>query len=182
MVSIGIDKWLIGAVLSVAALLGSYYTGYWNGWNDSENEWIVKSKDIKQKAELEAAELRAKSETLAAELVVAKAKVRIETVEVVREVTRYVRPKHEAIDGRITTLLNSLSGIRERTERTVHHPDGAFETRTTVATDSDRPVGATSEAGIVNWITQVIPMYNACKLQAEAAGEALKHCAGKVNK
>ena len=174
------DKWLIALAIFAASIFGSYQVGYWRGWNASEMHWKLEKEREVAAAKAEAAELKARGDTLAAELVQAKARVRVETVEVVREVIRYVRPKHEAIDGRITDSLNRMSGIRESSERAVSSTDGTLETDSASAPYPDRPSpGATSEKAITEWAITVIGMYEICRQAHGRLAELILSSAGK---
>jgi hypothetical protein len=175
------DKWLIALAIMVAALVGTYQVGYWRGYNASEQHWKLAKEVEVALAKEEATELRAKGEVLSAELKLAKANIRVETVEVIREVIRYVRSDREAIDGRVTDRLNRLSGIRESTSP-VSSTAGTAEADATAAADPDRPsaqVGGTSEKAIVSWAATVIGMYEACRQTHNALVELLTASAGK---
>jgi N-methylhydantoinase B/oxoprolinase/acetone carboxylase alpha subunit len=168
-----VERGLIALLLIVVAVVGSHIWGWHRGYAASEVVWTEQKKALIANAESRAAELRAEGARLAADLHVARANVRIEYVEVIREVHKVASATRRSINADLAGLLNSLSGIRETTERI--GADGTVEARREVATDSPRPEG-TSERALGEWIAGAVKSHEECRQQANSLIEYAKAC------
>lgn len=167
-----LERWAIGLVLLLALAGGSYWKGYTDGFRKSEREWALQRAEMEGRARRQADDLRAEGGRLAAELIEARARVKIEYVEVIRYVTRVARPDRVALDADITRVLNQSAGIRETVDG---RPGGTAAPGAGAAADSDRSVG-TSEKGVAEWIAQAVEMYQSCRLQATALQDFARAC------
>lgn len=175
-----IERGFIALLIALVAVVGSHIWGWHRGYAASEVVWLAKEAQwtaekarIVAEAEAAAQKLRAEGATLAAALEKARAEVRIEYVEVIREIGKRTSSVRRAVDADIAGLLNSLSGIRETTERV--GPDGTVEARRETASDSPRPVG-TSERALAEWIAGAVKSHEECRQQANALIEYAKAC------
>lgn len=177
-----IERAALIVVVVLAALVGSHIWGWHRGYAASEAVWLAKEAEwnaekarIIAEAEAAAQKLRAEGATLAAALEKARAEVRVEYVETVREIGKRTSSVRRALDADLAGLLNSLTGIRETTTRV--GPSGAVETRTETSTDSGRPASAgVSERGLAEWIANAVKSHEECRQQANSLIEYVKAC------
>ena len=163
---------ILGSVVAVALLtLGSYIFGWHRGYEASETKWKAEKAALIAQAKERAAQLESEGSRLRAELEVARANVRIEYVEVIRGIQKTASATRRAIGADLAGLLNSLSGIRETSERV--GPDGTVEARREVAPDSR---GSTSERALSEWIAGAVKSHEECRTQANALIEYAKAC------
>lgn len=163
---------LAGAVITAVLLaVGSYIFGWHRGYAASEEKWKAEKVALIAQAKERAAQLEAEGSRLRAELEVAKANVRVEYVEVIRGIQKTASVTRRAIGGDLAGLLNSLSGIRETTERI--GADGTVEARREATSDSR---GSTSERALSEWIAGAVKSHEECRVQANALIEYAKAC------
>jgi len=164
---------LMVSVLSVILLtVGSYMFGWHRGYAASEEKWQAEKVVLIEAAKTRAAQLEAEGSRLRADLEVAKANVRIEYVEVIREIQRVASSARRAISPDLAGLLNSLSGVRETTERV--GADGTVEARRETTSDPAR--SGTSERALAEWIAGAVKSHEECRVQANALIDYAKAC------
>ena len=168
-----LERTLIGFAIVAAVLTGTYVTGYWKGWNASEKLWLAEKSELIAATRLREERLRADGAEIEARLARAQANVKIKTVEVIREVVKYVRVDRPAFDNPdLTRLLNTSTGIRETVTR--DGPGGPAATSREVAPD---PAGSrTSEQALSTWIANTIDSHERCRLQANSLIQYVKAC------
>lgn len=177
-----VERGLIALLLIAVTVVGSHIWGWHRGYAASEVVWLAKEAQwtaekarIVAEADAQAQKLRAEGSTLAAALEKARSEVRIEYVEVIREIGKRTSSVRRAVDADLAGLLNSLSGIRETTTRV--DPAGVVETRTETATDSGRPASAgVSERALAEWIANAVKSHEECRQQANSLIEYAKVC------
>lgn len=167
-----IERIFIGAAIALLTHLAAYIFGWHRGYDASETVWVAEKKALIARAEVQAAQLRAEGSRLAAELEIARANVRVEYVEVIRDVQKVASATRRAIGADLAGMLNSLSGIRETTERI--GADGTVEARREVASDPGR--SGTSERALAEWIVGAVKAHEECRVQANALIEYAKAC------
>jgi hypothetical protein len=164
------------AIAIVAAYWAGWFRGNAHGVMSERAVWHAERDVIRAEAAAQAEALRSRGEQLSAQLTIARATVRIEYVEVVREIVKVASPVRRAIGADLAGLLNSMSGIRETTERI--GSGGVVEARTETSTDSGRPASAgVSERGLADWIAGTVKAYEECRVQATGLIAFAKACA-----
>lgn len=169
------ERVAIGLVIALVTHLGAYSFGWFKGYSSSEVRWNEQKKALIAQAEARAEALKAEGSRLSAELEVAKANVRIEYVEVIREIRKSASSVRRAFDADLAGMLNALSGIRETSERV--DSSGVVETRRETATNSPRSASeGVSERALAEWIAGSIKAHEECRVQANALIEYAKAC------
>ena len=168
-----LERILIGLMVVLLTHMGTYLFGWSKGYAASEAKWALEKKALVAAADKRAAELRADGSRLAAQLEIARANVRIEYVEVIREVQKLASPVRRAVSADLAGLLNSMSGIRETTERV--DPPGTPEAGREAAPNPGRPEGV-SERALSEWIAGAVKSHEDCRTQANSLIEYAKAC------
>jgi len=169
---------LFAAILvAVILLLTAYLVGWTRGYSASEGKWKLERAALVADAKTRAAQLQSEGNRLRAELEVARANVRIQYVEVVREVKRVASSTRRAINVDLAGLLNSMSGIRETTQRI--NPDGTLGPSREAPPDPPRPSGGTSERALGEWIANAVRSHEECRKQVDALIGYAKACSGQ---
>jgi hypothetical protein len=168
-----VERVVIIILLAIVTHIGTYAFGWSRGYSASQAKWDMEKKAMIADANRRAAELRAEGSRLSAELEIARANTRIEYVEVVRGVQKVASSTRRAIDANLAGLLNSMSGIRETTERV--DPPAAPEARREAAANPGRPDGV-SERTLSEWIAGAVKSHEDCRAQANSLIEYAKAC------
>jgi hypothetical protein len=168
-----LERIVIAVLVAIVTHMATYAFGWSRGYSASQAKWELEKKALIAAADKRAAELRAEGSRLAADLEMARANVKIEYVEVVREVQKYASSTRRAINADLAGLLNSMSGIRETTERV--DPPAAPEARREAAANPGRPEGV-SERTLSEWIAGAVKSHEDCRAQANSLIEYAKAC------
>lgn len=175
-----IEQALVVLAVIAVMIVGSHIWGWHRGYAASEKVWLAKEAQwaaekakILAEADAAASQLRAEGATLAAALEKARAEVRVEYVETVREIGKRTSSVRRVLDADLAGLLNSLSGIRETASS--NDPPGTPEARPEAPPDPGRPSGV-SERGLTEWIANAIKSHEECRQQANSLIEYAKAC------
>lgn len=171
-----IERLAIGLVIALLTHLGAYVYGWNKGYQLSEARWDDQKQALIAQAQARAESLRAEGARLSAELEVARANVRIEYVEVIRDIRKSASAVRRALDADVAGMLNALSGIRETTERI--DPAGVDDTSAQAAADPARsaPAEGVSERTLAEWIAGTVKAHEECRVQANALIEYARAC------
>lgn len=168
---LGIERWLVGVAIALAVLAGSnafsYFKGYRAGFAASEAKWADLKIEWERASAARERGLRQRGDQLAAELEVARTKVRVETIEVVRTIYKKASATRQCFSPDITEVLNRNAPIRETIER----PDAPKQV---IDHRSEAPAGGTSELAAAEWVANARAAHEECRAQIGKLGDWIR--------
>lgn len=172
---LGIERWLVSVAVALALGVGLYAGGYWKGYRAGVAATDAKWAELRTQWQTAAAAreraLRQRGDDLAAELEAAKAKVRIETIEVIRTVYKKASATKSCFSPDVTEALNRNSPIRETVER----PDSPKQVRE----HRIEPASAgTSELAAAEWVANAQAAHEECRAQVGKLGDWIRAVVG----
>jgi hypothetical protein len=161
----------VAVLLLLASHVAAYSAGWFRGVASERAAWTLERERLIAEAAVTAERLRGEGKRLAAELEVARAAVRVEYVEKIREVKVAASRTKACFTPDVTAILNRASTIRERVER----PSG--EVRTIEHRSEAAPAG-TSEAAAAEWVANAQAAHEACRAQVGALADWIRALTG----
>lgn len=160
----GLERWMLTTMAAALVAIGLYGGGFWHGWSMASDKWKTEKAQIIADSEIRAKMLEQKGLSLAADLEKARAQVKVQTVEVVREVVKYASSKRECFSPDVTAILNKNTPIRE-TRTPIVEPGQPTQKPTVIDHKVQGPVGGTSEQAAATWVAEAQASHEQCRSQ-----------------
>lgn len=169
--------WIGIVILSlIGTHVSAYQVGYFKGVSFERAAWESERSKLLARAAAEAERLRGEGKRLAAELEVAKATVRVEYVEKIREVKVAASRTRACFTPDVAAILNRSTPIRE-TREPIPPPGQPAPAPTVIEHRSEAPAGGTSEAAAAEWVAGAQAAHEACRAQVGALADWIRSVA-----